>query len=147
MPMLPAKAASLVTTRSTMSTYDEGSDNICSTEDVDSNSCTPSTSSTYLKRKQVIETVATVFAVTVIICLILLYLIQCHLRKSKRSICDFSRSHSQYFILKGYVGKKIKYDGPLEQDYQPYEIMRPQGQHHAEAGFDKGFDDIAVSEP
>lgn len=146
MPTLLSKVTSLVTTRSTMSTYDEGSDNTCSTEYVDSNSCSPGTSSTYLKPKQVIEAVATVFAVIVIICLILLYLIHCHLRKSKRSICDFFRPipHSFY---KRCCGKKIKYDGPLEQDYQPYEIMRPQGQHHAEAGFDKGFDDIAVSEP
>ena len=146
MPTLLSKVTSLVTTRSTMSTYDEGSDNTCSTEYVDSNSCSAGTSSTYLKPKQVIEAVATVFAVIVIICLILLYLIHCHLRKSKRSICDFFKPSSQYFIFRRCCGKKRKYVGPLEQDYQPYEMIRPQGHHHAGIGVKEGFQNVPVSE-
>ena len=92
------------------------------------------------------EIVASATAAVVIICVILLSLVQGHLRKSQRSICDFFRPHSQYFIFKRSCGKKRKHDGPLEQGYQPYEMIRPLGQQHAETGFDKGFDDIAVSE-
>ena len=147
MPTLLSKVASLVTTRSTMSTYNEGSDNTCSSEDVDTNySCSVGTSSPHYRLEKTMEIVATVFAVIIMICFILLYLVQGHLRRSQRSICDFLRPRSQYFIFRRCCGKKIKYDGPLEQGYQPYEVMRPQGQHHAGVRVKEGFENVPASE-
>ena len=122
-----AIAASLVTARSTMSTYP----------------VLPDTSS---NRLGIGEIVAIVVVGGIIICIILLYLIRCHLRKSKRSICDFFKPSSQYFIFRRCCGKKRKYAGPLEQDYQPYEMIRPQGHHHAGTGVKEGFENVPVSE-
>ena len=53
---------------------------------------------------------------------------------------------SENYIFRRCCGKKRKCAGPLEQDYQPYEMIRPQGQHHAEAGVKEGFENVRVSE-
>ena len=60
-------------------------------------------------------------------------------------IFNFFRSSSECFIFRRCCGKRIKHAGPLEQDYQPYEMMRPQGQHDAEARGNKGSGDVGVS--
>ena len=55
------------------------------------------------------------------------------------------KPESKNFIFRRCCGNKRKYDGSLRQDYPNYDDLRSQGQHDTEAGFDKGFKNIAVS--
>ena len=137
MPTLLAKAASLVTKRS-------DSDEACSTED----GYVLCTSAAQSRQDRLITDffIACGAGFFCFVLLLLAYIYRDSLRKALHSISNYFRPSSQFFIFRRCCGKKRKHGGPLEQDYQPYEMMRPQGQHHAEAGFNKGFDDIAVSE-
>ena len=145
MPTLLAKAASLVTTRST--TYiSNGSDDACSFEDAGSDPACPSIASSTVY--EVSLAIGIVLGAS-LVCAILLWLAcvcRIHLRELQYSISNYFRPSSQNFVFRKYCGKKRRNSGPLEEDYQPYEMMRPQGQHHAEAGFDKDFENIVVSE-
>lgn len=136
MPTLLAKVASLVTKRS-------DSDDPCM-EDVEFPSCTSAAQSNY--KVGLYFGIGWGLFVFFTLLLVLAYFHHMHLRESNNSISNYFRPSSQFFIFRRCCGKKRKHGGPLEQDYQPYEMMRPQGQHLAEAGFNKGFDDIAVSE-
>ena len=143
MSTLLAKAASLVTTRSTMSTFNEPSDSTYTQGDDGSfPTCSADTWSSI--DTLVAEIVGSVVA-GIIICAIVVCLLESRLRKSKRSICDLFRPITQYFIFRRCCGKKRKHYGPLEEGYQSYDMFRSQGQHDTEAGLDKGFENIAVS--
>ena len=56
------------------------------------------------------------------------------------------RPKSENYIFRRCCGNKRKRCGPPKEDYQPYEMMRPQGQHRAEAVVNKGFENQAASE-
>ena len=56
------------------------------------------------------------------------------------------RIESKNFIFRRCCGERRKHGGPLEQNYQSYDMLRSQGQHHTEAGDKEGFENVPVAE-
>ena len=136
MPTRPAEAASLAITRSTTSVRHARLHK------------THSTSLYYLTPGKITEiVVGTILSCILCVSLVLLAIkYRKRLRQSLHSTSNYFRPSSERFIFRRCWRKRIKHGGPLEQDYQPYEMMRPQGHHDAEAGVNKGFGDEDVSE-
>ncbi len=140
MPALLAEATSLVTTRSVTNTRDGKSD-----ADGGPSSGGLSTLSELVKAG-----IGIAFGFAYIIYGILHYIVFYHYRfnqpDSEYFITHLFTPSSQHFIFKRCCGKKRKACGPLEQDYETYDMIRPLGQHHGDDGVIKCFDNAAVTE-
>ena len=140
MPTLPAEAASLVVTRSTTSIRHASSHK------------NYSASPYHYTASHTPGKIAGIVVGAIILCILCVFLVllalahRKRLRESPHSSSNYFRPSSEFFIFRRCCGKRVKHDGPLEQDYQPYEMMRPQGHHDAEAGINKGSGDVGVPE-
>lgn len=148
MPTLLAEAVSLVITRSTTSTGNARRDDSCRYWDPDTNTCYGPWTKAYTDEIVGVCVGLLGFFICAILCGFIVRDLRNRnrLRQSLHSTSNYFRPSSEYFIFRRCCSKKIKHGGPLEQDYQPYEMMRPQGHHDAEAGVNNGFGNEAVSE-
>lgn len=135
MPTLPAEAMSLVITRNARQS------DFCEQHDPATNRCYgPQTKAD----NDVVLGLCIGFGL-LCFCLLLRLrpaIVRKRLRESPHSTSDYFR---EFFIFRSFCGKRTKHSEPLEQHYQPYEMMRSQGHHDAEAGANKGFGDVSVS--